>query len=408
MDAMALLCTLHADGPATLKRLRQAGCDSITAVRALAPSRLADLLDATPAAARRFLREADHLYERLDLGFLERESRAVGTRAPDLGAAEPPTIEDATTRASRAFEAQVGASSMSGGPARTEPPSLGHRDQRIVEQVLQAWRKRDSDEPARANESDGARSSDARASRDAGRSDDGAAEAARAVHPDQILVAQAEVAHGEVAHPEVTDGEVAHAEVQHAERVGAASIESMPGDATISRESARNAGELFPGAVDGLDQGTCLKLRAQDVYDVESLARIDALALSKTIGVGYMRLARLSALARRATIERTQTKDRARSAPRECVEHPGSHASAESSACASADLAWHARAGAALCANAEPKFSRASHPTPDRLHPLALDLEVHGTPKSPLPSKTRWSPEPATASDGGDAAGPFA
>jgi len=394
MDAMALLCTLHADGPATLKRLRQAGCDSITAVRELDPSRLADLLDATPAAARRFLREAEHLYERLDLGFLERESRDVGTRAPDFRAAEPPTTEDAATRA---FEAQAaaqgGASSIPARPPRTEPPSLGHRDQRIVEQVLQAWRKRDSDETARANESDGARSSDARAPRDAGRSDDGAAEAARAVHPDQILVAHTEVLHVEVA---------------HAERVGAAPIESMPEDAPISRESARSAGELFPGAVDGLDQATCLKLRAQDVHDVESLARIDALALSKTIGVGYMRLARLSSLARRATIERTSTTDHARLAARECVEDPGSYASAESSACASADRALHASADDVLCAKAEPKFSRASHPTPDRLHPLALDLELHGAPKSPLPSKTRWSPEPATASEGGDVAGPFA
>ena len=43
MDAMALLCTLHADGPTTLRRLREAGCDSIERVLRLDPDRLANV-----------------------------------------------------------------------------------------------------------------------------------------------------------------------------------------------------------------------------------------------------------------------------------------------------------------------------------------------------------------------------
>ncbi|MEO2236906.1 MAG: hypothetical protein ABGW95_01485, partial [Candidatus Poseidoniia archaeon] len=40
MDALALLCTLHADGPATLKRLRRAGCTSLERLDAFEPEEL--------------------------------------------------------------------------------------------------------------------------------------------------------------------------------------------------------------------------------------------------------------------------------------------------------------------------------------------------------------------------------
>ena len=32
MDALALLCTLHADGPTTLKRLRRSGCEDLSSL----------------------------------------------------------------------------------------------------------------------------------------------------------------------------------------------------------------------------------------------------------------------------------------------------------------------------------------------------------------------------------------
>jgi hypothetical protein len=73
MDALALLCALHADGPAALQRLRQAGRSSLEQVLELEPESLAGLLATSPAAAQRFQREARHLAERVGAGLLERE-----------------------------------------------------------------------------------------------------------------------------------------------------------------------------------------------------------------------------------------------------------------------------------------------------------------------------------------------
>jgi hypothetical protein len=339
MDAMALLCTLHADGPATLKRLRQAGCGSIESVKELEPDRLAELIGTTPAGARRFLREAAHLTVRLDLGFLERESGGSVARAADL------TVPDAT---------------LADAPAAREVrTTLGHRDQRIVEQVLESWRRRDreehprSHEPAaesRSRESAPATLAESRAVHEAGAADDGIAEAARAVHPDEL-----------------------------------ASRTTSPG-------SAREPGcareiDLRPGAIDGLDQDTCLKLRGQGIHDVESLARIDPLALSRSIGIGYTRLSRLRTLARRA---QTVACDDERS-PLSSDAEP-----------ASVSAAREDRTPTEL------KFSRAGDPTVGGTPALAQDLEILSGPKSALPAKTRWSPASAAAIDAEDAAGPFA
>lgn len=73
MDALALLCTLHADGPSTLKNLRQAGCESLQAIESMEEDRLSRVLGGPPAVARRFAREARQLRERLDPGLLDRE-----------------------------------------------------------------------------------------------------------------------------------------------------------------------------------------------------------------------------------------------------------------------------------------------------------------------------------------------
>lgn len=71
MDALALLCNLHADGPATLQRLRRLGCDSIEALASLDDARLGQELRRDEQAARRFKREACGLLERLkDTGAL--------------------------------------------------------------------------------------------------------------------------------------------------------------------------------------------------------------------------------------------------------------------------------------------------------------------------------------------------
>jgi hypothetical protein len=64
MDALALLCNLYGDGPATLRRLREAGCATFASLERIAPDDLAVILASSPVAARRFQREARLLLER--------------------------------------------------------------------------------------------------------------------------------------------------------------------------------------------------------------------------------------------------------------------------------------------------------------------------------------------------------
>ncbi len=65
MDALALLCNLYGDGPATLKRLRVGGVLRIEDLSDRPAKDLAALLALTPATARRFLKEASTLSKRV-------------------------------------------------------------------------------------------------------------------------------------------------------------------------------------------------------------------------------------------------------------------------------------------------------------------------------------------------------
>ncbi|MBI5363587.1 MAG: hypothetical protein HZA53_10450 [Planctomycetes bacterium] len=58
MDALLVLCNLHADGPGTWRRLRARGIARPAELAAVPVDRLAEWLGGTPATARRFLREA--------------------------------------------------------------------------------------------------------------------------------------------------------------------------------------------------------------------------------------------------------------------------------------------------------------------------------------------------------------
>ncbi len=329
MDAMALLCTLHADGPATLKRLRQAGCDSIGAVGRLDADRLADLLDTTPAAARRFLREAAHLSERLDAGFFEREERDAGERAQRETSIE---ARDTTPAPPSARE-------------RSSP--LGYRDQRIVAQVLEAWRKQDTNDGSEPSNASASASHETRPNGENGRSP--------AIASDRREIA--------------------------------ASDDSSALERAVSVD-------LAPGSVDGLDSDTCLRLRAAGIHTIESLSSADALSLSRDIGIGYMRLSRLCALARRAGAPSAK---------------PYSAASrdAETPARTAGSPLVDPFASASAIAPAEDKFSRAGTPSIGVMNALATDLEIHVGPRPALPSRTRWFPAAAESSDG-SAGGPFA
>ncbi len=65
MDALALLCNLYGDGPSTLKRLRAHGLLRIEDLCARQAGDLATVLALTPAIARRFLKEASALEQRV-------------------------------------------------------------------------------------------------------------------------------------------------------------------------------------------------------------------------------------------------------------------------------------------------------------------------------------------------------
>ncbi|MFN0008335.1 MAG: hypothetical protein ACKVXR_10535 [Planctomycetota bacterium] len=61
MNLLALLCNLYAEGPATLRVLRRAGIRTLPNVVATSDWALAEFLGTSPAAARRFAREAARL-----------------------------------------------------------------------------------------------------------------------------------------------------------------------------------------------------------------------------------------------------------------------------------------------------------------------------------------------------------
>ncbi|MCB9904592.1 MAG: hypothetical protein H6831_09315 [Planctomycetes bacterium] len=124
MDALALLCTLHADGPTTLRRLRDAGCGSLEDLGHVSADRLAELLGVSPAAGRRFLREASSLADRIGRQGLEPEDDA----AP------------AASIAARPDHAVL-------SPAPPAPTrGLDRTDRKVLERVIDRWRAEEARE----------------------------------------------------------------------------------------------------------------------------------------------------------------------------------------------------------------------------------------------------------------------
>lgn len=131
IDRMALLCTLHADGPKTLRLLREAGCASLEKLPEFGADRLARLLSLSPASARRLLREAKLLRERLE-GTLEREEVMY-----------PPSVSAAAVKpappGAHALESSTPEESVS-PPAGSRRATLDLRDRALVDQVIDRWR----------------------------------------------------------------------------------------------------------------------------------------------------------------------------------------------------------------------------------------------------------------------------
>jgi hypothetical protein len=247
MDAMALLCMLHADGPSTLKSLRQAGCGSLESIESMEEERLAKVLGGPPAAARRFVREARHLRERLGPerlggGILDREESVVEALAaplPDFASA--PASTDSDVLRDEEF-------ATAGG---VEPDAF--------DEALAAWRTLDLEQPE-------------------GQPEEQVEELVDELPP-AAPRARAEFEFG--------------AELASAMRT-LAEPEPEP-------EPAKSGTQLVPGRLDGLEPELCLELVAAGLETIEELADSDPLRLSESLGIPYSRLWRLACIARRAT-----------------------------------------------------------------------------------------------------------
>lgn len=282
MDALALLCNLYGDGPATLKRLRSAGCDSFGALDDLEPDQLAPILGTNEAAARRFLREARLLVERLEDEELEQEER------PPLPAALVPAGSAREGLAAGAGESAAPpaavlppAAAGSGASARPTAPSgtssgdddVDARSSEVIDRVLATWRERDLVRAARDL------GLDERALDDEDEDEDGV-EQARGDSGDDEADAELDPEAG--CDPE-TDEPGAELEVA-----------GTP---------------LVPRLLDGLDRLQCEALERAGFATLEELADADALTVGRQAELDLTRVLRLQFLARRLLADRGSSGD---------------------------------------------------------------------------------------------------
>ena len=132
MDTLALLCTLHADGPASIHRLRTADLGSIDDVLGCSVETTAEVLGLSMAQGRRFHREARMLAMRTEGEGLDREeSMYPGGVAAELAAAQAvmKSVPVTSTRADPVEPAQ-----------KTSKPDIAS----ILAPVLERWEKEET------------------------------------------------------------------------------------------------------------------------------------------------------------------------------------------------------------------------------------------------------------------------
>lgn len=242
MDAMALLCTLHADGPATLKRLRQAGCATLEALERLDAERAAQILACTPASARRLQREAHSLRERLQG---EVEGAPPERQDHEEPRAPLPSARVEAESSVSAPDVDLRQTHSAAQPGESLAVELPAREKRLVQRVVDAWRQRDHDESTPETPVE---------------ADDPATEA-RLARP----------------RPKERGEELA---VVPSEELGA---------------------PLHAHDLDGLDAALVAGLASAGVRSMDQLATADAVTLARRMpAAGFTRLSRLIALARRA------------------------------------------------------------------------------------------------------------
>ncbi len=257
MDALALLCTLHADGPATLKRLRARGySDLVTLIQRSANDLSADL-DVEPAFARRLLREAKLLAVRVGAEGLEAEE------APPIVTATDPEGDSAgAERASVDLPPSIPIAAPTAGDMAS---TLDASDRSLVERIVAAPKLEEADlvpgEPVVAQPV--------------------AAEPMR-VEPTRVEPVPAQ-----------PDPVVSDARDAAPEKASAPTVEPLEAE-------RHEAGSLEAAALPGLDSDLIFDLKASGISTLEQLAAADSLELTRSLGVTFAQARRLGFLARRA------------------------------------------------------------------------------------------------------------
>jgi len=252
IDRMALLCTLHADGPRTLRLLREAGCTTIEKLGQLRPEKVGELLGLPPAAARRLSKEATRLLERLEPD-LEQEEVTFPPAARASAVKPPPQgfrLEEVPT----AFEES---------PTR-QRADLDLRDRALLDRVVERWREED-----------------------AGKRRTVAAE-------EEEMLRQVEIQHGAVraVEPEVVEALTA-----------ATPLSTTPADGVDGRPGGDR---LRASDLPGLDPEACEALERGGVRSLEDLATCPIDELVTRTGLAFTRSRTLQFLAGKVLAERPE------------------------------------------------------------------------------------------------------
>jgi len=280
MDALALLCNLYGDGPATLKRLRSAGCDTFGALEDLEPDQLSEILGTNESAARRFLREARLLVERVAEGELEHEERQLTVTAPEPAL---PRKVPVAVHAAPARPAPQGAPARPPAPwTESEPAAEPEPEARVEPRALALP---ESEEDAGA-----------------GRAEDrpGSAEERSSALIDRVLATWRERDARPSAEREPGPGPGDDLELID---------RGEPRDTAAPAEAGTAPGTpLRPRLVGGLDRELCARLVSAGFPTAEALAEADGLAVARASEVDLTRVLRLQFLARRLLGERGQVE----------------------------------------------------------------------------------------------------
>lgn len=286
MDALSLLCTLHADGPATLQRLRSLGCQRLSSFLEFDAARLSTDLGVEPAAARRLLREGRLLADRLGHEVLEAEEAppAATRRAAQPAMPPPPPVSNVLDDGDSALVARI----MAGGAGQPDDRAVAPLEAPAEPLPLPANEpttgsviEPEAKEPVAAAEPEPAPLASASEDPFAAEPEVSGAEAS-ALEPAALDD------DGPVAEEPVAEQPVAEAPEPEPEPEPEPSPEPLAPDA------------LTVGALPGLDAMMVEDLAAAGITTLGALGAAESLTLTRNLGVTFAQARRMRFLARRA------------------------------------------------------------------------------------------------------------